>query len=406
MHPTSGLRSKFVGGLRLLGTTSDRPLVGPRLVGLEITHFCNLKCGFCESHSTLMPAPITKRREYAGGRRSLDLDTIRRLARSLARLGTGWVELSGKGDPVVHPQLPEIVRAIKEAGLRCAMFTTGSVPREDLAATLVECGLDRLNLSLNAGSREVWARVAGKDLWDKAVGFLKQVLELRRARGSKRPWVRVSYVVCKENVHDVGRSVDLLCELGVDEGGWCVMGELPETASLQLDPDEVAEVRAGIPGWRRKLEAAGIAHDLAGLAEELPLRVGTRGQQENPMQRALPCYEGWMHAVIAPDGAVVPCCYCEGVKLGNVVDQDFATIWNGPAYVALRRRMLAMATHEDPICWECYTSCNRALANRDVHERLGPLRLLQIGARGNGVSTQPGVQAAHRALVGSDQQRP
>jgi len=381
MHATTGLRAKVVGGLRLLGTTTDRPLVGPRLVGLEITHFCNLSCGFCESHSTLMSAPITKRREYAGGRRALDLETIRRLARSLARLGVPWVELSGKGDPVVHPQLPEVVRAIKEAGLRCSMFTTGSVPRADLAATLVEVGLDRLNLSLNAGSREVWARVAGKDLWDQALGFLKQVLELRRARGSKRPWVRVSFVVCKDNVADIGASVELIRELGVDEGGWCVMGELPETASLQLDPEQAASVRAGLPGWIETLDAAGIVHDLRGLAEELPLRVGTRGAQENPMQRKLPCYEGWMHAVIAPDGAVVPCCYCEGVKLGNIVDQDFAEIWNGTKYVELRRRMLAMAHSQEPICVECYTSCNRALANREVHERLGPLRLIQLGAR-------------------------
>jgi pyrroloquinoline quinone biosynthesis protein E len=301
------------------------------------------------------------------------------------------VELSGKGDPVVHPQLPEIIQVIKEAGLRCSMFTTGSVPRADLAAKLVECGLDRLNLSLNAGSREVWARVAGKDLWDKALGFLKQVLELRRARGSRRPWVRVSFVVCKDNVEDVGRSVDLLRELGVDEGGWCVMGELAETAKLQLDPEEIARVRAGIPGWIEKLDAAGIVHDLRGLAEELPLRVGTRGKQENPLQRKLPCYEGWMHAVIAPDGAVVPCCYCEGVKLGNIVDQDFAEIWNGPQYVGLRRRMLAMAQSQEPICWECYTTCNRALANQEVHERLGPLRLIQVGARPERApASQPG----------------
>jgi radical SAM protein with 4Fe4S-binding SPASM domain len=103
------------------------------------------------------------------------------------------------------------------------------------------------------------------------------------------------------------------------------------------------------------------------------------------MQRELPCYEGWMHAVIAPDGDVAPCCYCEGEKLGNIVEQDFAAIWNGPRYVDLRRRMLEMARTQKPICWECFTTCNRALANRDVHERLGPLRILQPQPHANGV---------------------
>lgn len=386
MHATSGMRARVNGGLRLLGMATGRPLVGPRLVGLEITHNCNLTCGFCESHSHLLAAPIIKTRAYAGGRRAMDLATVERLCRSLARLGTGWVELSGKGDPIVHPKLPEIIRAIKRSGLSCSMFTTGSVPRSDLAATIVECGLDRLNLSLNAASREVWGRVAGKDLWDKTLAFLTEVLERRRSAGSKRPWVRVSYVVCKENVEDVARSVDLLCELGVDEGGWCVMGELPATVSLQLEPGEVAGLQAGIPGWSRQLDAAGIVHDLKGLAEDLPLRIGTRGQQENPMQRSLPCYEGWMHAVIAPDGDVAPCCYCEGTKLGNIVEQDFAEIWNGARYVELRRRMLAMAQTQQPICWECYTTCNRAQQNRDVHERLGPLRILQPRPAANGAA--------------------
>ena len=145
-------------------------------------------------------------------------------------------------------------------------------------------------------------------------------------------------------------------------------------------------LQAGIPGWMKKLDAAGVVHDLKGLAEDLPLRIGTRGQQENPMQRELPCYEGWMHAVIAPDGDVAPCCYCEGTRLGNIVEQDFAEIWNGPRYVELRRRMLSMAQTQQPICWECYTTCNRALQNRDVHERLGPLRNFPPRAGGNTAS--------------------
>ena len=115
------------------------------------------------------------------------------------------------------------------------------------------------------------------------------------------------------------------------------------------------------------------------------------------MQRGLPCYEGWMHAVIAPDGDVSPCCYCEGAKLGNVVEQDFAEIWNGPRYVDLRRRMLAMAKTQDPICWECYTSCNRALANRETHERLGPLRMFQPRTNGSGAARPAEPATAPRA---------
>jgi radical SAM protein with 4Fe4S-binding SPASM domain len=378
MHHTSGLRAKVNGGLRLLGAALNRPIVGPRMVGLEITHFCNLKCGFCESHGHLMPAPIIQRRSYAGDRKSMDLDTIQRLARSLAKSGVPWVELSGKGDPVVHPKLPEIIRILKAEGLRCSMFTTGSIPRPDLAATLVECGLDRLNVSLNAATRETWAKVAGKDMFDKALGFLKEVLELKRRRGSKEPWVRVSFVVCKDNWQDMALSVELLKELGVNEGGWSVMGEMPENVSLQLDTEQAAELRAAIPGWKSTLAAAGVGHDLDSFAKDLELRIrasGQQGPQENPLQKELPCYEGWMHAVIGPDGAVAPCCYCENVNLGNVVETDFETVWKGEKYAEFRNRSLAMPKTQDAICRECYTSCNKVHENRRTHERLHQLGL-------------------------------
>lgn len=378
MHHTSGLRAKVHGALRLLGAASNHPLVGPRLVGLEITHFCNLKCGFCESHGRLMPAPIIHRRSYAGDRRSMDLDTIRRLARSLAKLGVPWVELSGKGDPVVHPKLPEIIRILKGEGLRCSMYTTGSVPRPDLAATLVECGLDRLNLSLNAATRETWARVAGRDLFDQALGLLKDVLELRRRRGSKAPWVRVSFVVCQDNWQDMPRSVELLRELGVDEGGWSVMGELLEIVPLQLDTAQARQLGAAIPAWKATLADAGIVHDLDAFANDLELRIrghGRPGPQENPLQRSLPCYEGWMHAVIGPDGAVAPCCYCENANLGNVVERDFEEVWKGERYAAFRDKSLTMPRSQDAICRECYTSCNKSHENRRTHERLRQLGL-------------------------------
>jgi MoaA/NifB/PqqE/SkfB family radical SAM enzyme len=361
--------------LRLLGAALGRPLIGPQLVTLEITHHCNLHCGFCESHGCHMGAPLTARRTYAGDRRAMSVETVAALSRSLARLGIGRVDLSGKGDPIAHPRLSEIVRTIRAAGLECSLFTNGTLAQPDLAATLVMCGISQLNLSLNAGSREVYARVAGKDLWERAIGFLRDVIEQRRRAGVSHPRVRVSYVVCRENVADLDRAVALCCELGLDEIGLTVMGELPETAHLQLGTAEVADVLARIPGWSRKLDAAGIGHDLARLAEELPLRVGAGGrQQENPLQRELPCYEGWMFSVVGPDGAVAPCCYCEGVPLGNVVEEDYARIWSGPRYADFRRRSLALPRSGAPICWECFTTCNRAVDNQRVHRRVRQLR--------------------------------
>lgn len=347
-------------------------MIGPRMVGLEITHFCALRCSFCESHSPLMKAPIIHRRGYAGDRKTMDVDTIRRLARSMAKLNVQWVELSGKGDPIVHPKLAEIIRVIKDEGIQVSMFTTGSVPRAGLGTAVAAAGIDRLNLSLNAATREVWAKVSSKDMWETTLGFLKEVLAARNVHPRRLPWVRVSFVVCKDNVADMDRSVDLIGELRPDEGSWCVMGELKETQSLLLDRDEIERLRAAVPAWKAKLEARGIHHDLDAFGEDLVLRAkahGTTEPQKNPLQEGLPCYEGWSHTVIGPDGAVAPCCFCEKVDLGNVVDQDFVQIWNGDRYADFRERSMEMAKGGPSICWECHTTCNKAHENLAQHQR-------------------------------------
>lgn len=360
---------------RWLGIALGRPLVGPQVVSLETTHHCNLRCSFCESHGALLAEPITRTREYVGGRMTMTLETIRRLVVELKEAGTDLVELSGKGDPIAHPQLIEITRAIKDAGLACALVTNGTLAKPDLAKTLVERGVDRLSVSLNSGDREAYLRSNKRDLWDRAVRFLTEVLAERRRAGSARPWVRITHVVSRENFETFEGMVRICAELGVDEVCFYVMGELPESHHLQLDDREIEAVRAQIPGLLPVLNAARIVHSLQGFGEELALRVRHREEpQSNPIQQRVPCYEGWMFCVIGPDGVVVPCCYCEEEKLGNIHEQSFGEIWQGALYNLFRKRSLEMPSTGRWICKECFSSCNRAVENQRIYNRIHPLR--------------------------------
>ncbi len=372
--------SKTQRARRMLGIVVGRPLVGPQVVSLEITHHCNLRCVFCESHGSMQALPITARRTYEGERRSMDLETIEKLAADLARLGTDMVELSGKGDPIAHPQLTQIVRILKGAGLGCALVTNGTLAKPDLAPTLVERRLDRLNVSLNAGCREVYSKVNGKDLWDRAVSFLTDVLDRRKAAGGGPPWVRVSHVLCKSNMADIENMVRFCSDLRVDEVVWYIMSELPETGHLLLDDRDASEILDQIPRWSRMFEEAGVAHDLDKLARELPHRSSSGEMQENPLQRRLPCYEGWMFCVIQPDGVVLPCCYCEEEKLGNIFDSGFEAIWFGHLYREYRRRSIEMPKTGRWICSECFTTCNRATENQRIHNRVHPFRRVSVEA--------------------------
>src|SRR5512133_2781458 len=79
---------------------------------LEITRECNLACPICFAGS----------RPGAGG--FLSVDEVRRTARALRAQGLLAVSLSG-GEPTLHPQLEEIVRAVRDEGLDATLLSNG-----------------------------------------------------------------------------------------------------------------------------------------------------------------------------------------------------------------------------------------------------------------------------------------
>ena len=258
--------------------------------------------------------------------------------------------------------------------IRGGATIVGTLAKPDLARTLVERGLDRLNISLNAGCQEVYLRTSHRDLWDKAIGFLREVLAEKEKARTERPWVRISHVVTKENIDDMDGMVQICADLGVDQVDFYVMGELPEITHLQLDEDDIAGIHAGIDRWSDVLRAANVVHELPLFVKNLKMRVRHGESQHNPLQKEVPCYIGYNFCVIGPDGVVVPCCYCEETDLGNVNDESFVDIWHDALYKKFRKDCMEMAKNGPLICEECFTTCNRAIENCGIYNKLHPFK--------------------------------
>ena len=196
----------------------------------------------------------------------MSLETIQRLAGELAEAGTDLVELSGKGDPITHPQLTEILRALAGAGLRIAVVTNGTLAA---AGPRAGAGGHRPGPAERVPERRM-PRCLPAVQSPGSLGSSDRVPRTRCSRSGERrashlPHVRLTHVVSKENVDDVEGMVAICEKLHVDEVSFYVMGELPQTRHLQLDVDQALGIRERIPAWSRRLDAAGVRHDLARL---------------------------------------------------------------------------------------------------------------------------------------------
>ena len=95
---------------------------------------CNLACTYCNEYDKHSP-PVA-------------LATMRERIDHLARLRTANVEISG-GEPLLHPDLDELIRHIRGTGALAGLITNGYLLNEKRIERFNDVGLDHLQISID-----------------------------------------------------------------------------------------------------------------------------------------------------------------------------------------------------------------------------------------------------------------
>ncbi len=114
----------------------------PRLIAWELTRSCNLHCRHCRAAS------------HAGGYAGeFSLDEIKQVVDSIAAHFQPIMILTG-GEPMLRPDLLDIVRYVGQAGLRPVMATCGALLTEASARALKDAGVQRISISIDGATAE------------------------------------------------------------------------------------------------------------------------------------------------------------------------------------------------------------------------------------------------------------
>jgi len=95
---------------------------------------CNLACAYCN--------------EYDDHSKPVALDEMIRRLDHLADLGTNVITISG-GEPLLHPELDDIIAHIRRRGMIAGMITNGYLLTADRVKRLNRAGLDHLQISVD-----------------------------------------------------------------------------------------------------------------------------------------------------------------------------------------------------------------------------------------------------------------
>jgi MoaA/NifB/PqqE/SkfB family radical SAM enzyme len=106
----------------------------PIMAHIIPTRRCNLACKYCN--------------EYDDFSKPVPLDIMRHRIEQLGRLNTGVITLSG-GEPLLHPELDDIIRHIRKHATLAGLITNGYLLTAERVQRLNDAGLDYLQISID-----------------------------------------------------------------------------------------------------------------------------------------------------------------------------------------------------------------------------------------------------------------
>jgi MoaA/NifB/PqqE/SkfB family radical SAM enzyme len=327
----------------------------PVLIKVDISPACNLGCTFCVHAEPAASATPSLLAGQDFKRKLMPLDRFTQLVEEV-RGRTSAVSLYYLGDPLMHPQLPEICSVAASAGLAVHVSSNFSFRLSDeRLLELATSGLTHLTVCVDSLRQDRFelTRVGGRI--DLVLDNLERILAIRRRLGLRRPKIEVQFIVFQHNLDERD-----------DAASWCADHGVDQFTAY----------------W-------GNLHNYGDLA---PSQVTVHGPlRARPLPRC-----SWPHfsMQVKYDGDTIPCCYHrqseqyrpggDARPVGNVFSTSIREVWNSPRYQLLRRisRNPAAAEqdgasssfcHGCPVVYETDAAAHELVADRhswdDVYAR-------------------------------------
>lgn len=288
----------------------------PISISFEPTTSCNLRCPECPSGLRAFTRPI--------GMLQKDFfkQTIDDIHKELL-----YLIFYFQGEPFLNPNFLEMVQYTAQKGIYTATSTNAHYLTDEKARQTVESGLDRLIISIDGTTQEVYQQYRVGGQLEKVIQGARNIIKWKKQLKSKKPFVFFQFLVVKPNEHQIEDIKKLAAEVGVDQvrfktaqvydyqNGNSLIPTIDKYARYKKKPDGTYTIKNGLGNH---------------------------------------CWKLWHANVITWDGLAVPCCFDKDAthQLGNLKPQSFKQIWNNDNYKQFRKQLMSTRKNID-ICANC-----------------------------------------------------
>lgn len=179
-----------------IGFADEKARAFPPIVQVTVTNVCDMQCRHCPH--TLYKREPTYRRAY------MPMSVFRKVADECADYPGSCLRIFGWGEPLLHPQLPDMIAYAKRCGVTTTnLITNGLKLHDEYSRSLIRAGLDVLEVSIDALTAETYAQVRGepRNLWTVVANTQRYIAIRDQLHGST--YVAVSIIDQPRAHHEV-----------------------------------------------------------------------------------------------------------------------------------------------------------------------------------------------------------
>ncbi len=284
----------------------------PYRMDLAITYRCNNNCSHCYN---------ARARNYP----ELTLEQWQAVIDRVWDLRIPHIVFTG-GEPTLYPHLAELVAYAENKGLITGLNTNGrKLADKAFLDKLIEAGLDHVQITLESHDPAIHDRmVAARGAWQETTAGIRNVIQ-------SRLYVMTNTTLLTHNSPTIEDTLRFLGELGVPTVGVNALIYSGKGAGVGTGLHE-EELPPLLESAREITQAQG---------QRLIWYTPTQYCHFNPLQLDLGvkgCTAALYNMCVEPNGDVIPCqSYYQ--SLGNLLEDEWAAIWEHPLALQLRNRL-------------------------------------------------------------------
>ena len=287
----------------------------PSFTSFELSSRCNLRCPQCDVGNLLTD-------------RKNNFLPYNEYCKIMDEIGTTLLDaiFYFQGEPLLNKNFSNYISYAKQYNIYTITSTNGQLIDKKIAKDIVASGLDRIIISIDGTTQEVYEKYRRGGSLSKAIEAIKYIKEAKQELNSKTPCIEAQFIVFKFNEHQIEEFKQLAPT-------WEANKISIKSAQIH-NPNENEEIIPTISRYSRYKKENGI------------------WKIKKDFTRA--CLRAWTGVVISADGNLLPCCFDKQEKhmYGNINKGSIEDIWKNNKSIEFRNKLLTDRSSFD-ICCNC-----------------------------------------------------